>query len=440
MAVVTNLTWNQERSLQKLFGCVSFSLLYKASVHDSSIYTMLQRCTHQGSTITLIYTDENVFGAFILGHYPQMGEEFENPNSSFFFLLKSGNKERSEISTFVFNRAPEIIKKKLSFCFHNSEFFFLMPESKRVFIHPQLADKKFKCHGYSTYLDCEVFRVEGIKDDLSYIRRITGVTQRRQRLLAELSTYKPTTCLTPEIRILLLGPIGSGKSTFINSVKSVFQGRIIRQAIAGSDITSITEQYRIYSIKYGEDGISLPFMLCDSMGLDEREGEGLCMDDIFYILEGCIPDRYQFNPRKPITSSHSGFITSPSLKERIHCVAYVLDANSINNLSSQMVKKFKRVQEKVLQCGIGYVVLLTKVNNWDEILQDDFLNMNRSTAYQSQIICVSKKLTIPIPNILMVDNYASEREMKPLKDVVILSVLRQMLRITDDFLEDLPLQ
>lgn len=50
-------------------------------------------------------------------------------------------------------------------------------------------------------------------------------------------------------------------------------------------------QYRTYSIKDGKDGNVLPFVLCDSVGLSENKG--LCMDDIFYILKGHIPDRYQ---------------------------------------------------------------------------------------------------------------------------------------------------
>ncbi|XP_058394351.1 interferon-induced protein 44-like isoform X2 [Diceros bicornis minor] len=279
-----------------------------------------------------------------------------------------------------------------------------------------------------------------IKDDAGYIRKITRATQHRNGLLAELRAYKPCAGLVSEIRILLLGPVGSGKSSFFNSVKSVFQGHVTRQATVGSDDTSITELYRIYSLKDGKDGNSLPFVLCDSMGLDEEEGVGLCMDDIPYILKGCVPDRYQFSPHKPITPRHPAFITSPSLKDRIHCVAYVLDINSVNNLSSKMVAKFKQIHKEVLNFGIAYVALLTKVNNYDEVLQDDFLNMNQSTTSQSQIMNVNKMLNIPISNILMVENYASECQLNPLKDILILSVLRQMLRAADDFLEDLPLE
>lgn len=49
-------------------------------------------------------------------------------------------------------------------------------------------------------------------------------------------------------------------------------------------------------------------------------------------------------------------------------------------------------------------------------------------------------LNVPIANILMVSNYASELRLEPMKDVLILAALRQMLRAADDAFADLPLQ
>lgn len=59
---------------------------------------------------------------------------------------------------------------------------------------------------------------------------------------------------------------------------------------------------------------------------------------------------------------------------------------------------------------------------------------------QSQVTNVHKMLNIPISNILMVENYASVWEPDPVKDILILSVLRQMLRAANNSLEDLPLE
>lgn len=121
-------------------------------------------------------------------------------------------------------------------------------------------------------------------------------------------------------------------------------------------------------------------------------------------------------------------------------MAYVLDINSIDNLSSKMLAKFKQVHKEVLNCGVAHVALLTKVDDCSEILQDNFLNLSRSMTSQRQVMNVHKMLGIPISSILMVGNYASDLELDPMNDILILSALRQMLRAADDFLEDLPLE
>ncbi|KAM9693336.1 interferon-induced protein 44-like isoform 3-T3 [Dama dama] len=290
MAVTTRWTWNEERSFQKLLGNVSLRLLYKSSVHGDDIAEMQNRCRCQGSTITVIYHSDSIFG---------------------------------------------------------------------------------------------------IKDETGYINRITRATQHRNSLLADVRAYSPFANLVSEIRILLLGPVGSGKSSFFNSVKSIFQGHLTRQAIVGSDVTSITEQ---------------------------------------------------FSPHKPITPKHPTFITSPSLKDRIHCVAFVFDINSMDNLSSKMMVKFKQIQREVINCGVAQVALLTKVKNCNEVLQDNFLKMNKAMISQSQIQNANRRLGIPLSRILVVENYASEREMDLLKDILILSALKQMFQAADDFLEDLHLE
>lgn len=137
---------------------------------------------------------------------------------------------------------------------------------------------------------------------------------------------------------------------------------------------------------------------------------------------------------------HSPHAASPPLKDRIHCVAFVLDINSVNTLSDKMVAKLKKIRKDVVDCGIGYVALLTNVEEYDEVLDDSFANMTETVTSLSQVQNVQKWLNIPIANILMVSNYASERRLEPMKDILVFAALRQMLRAADDALEDLPLE
>uniref|UniRef100_A0A8D0RAE4 TLDc domain-containing protein n=1 Tax=Sus scrofa TaxID=9823 RepID=A0A8D0RAE4_PIG len=399
MEVTPRLTWNEEKSLQKLLGNVSLRLLYKSSVHGNSFGTMLNKCSCQGSTILMVYLPNNVFGIFVLESYPEMSEHLKKPTTS--FLLSFQKNKIMEMTAAFFNSTVDLIDNKLRFNFSQVQYVLLRSNTQNIFIPRLLGEKLGLTYDFkSQYTEYEIIL---------------------HSVSTELRAYRPYADLVSEIRILLLGPVGSGKSSFFNSVKSIFRGHLTRQAIVGSDISSITEKYRIYSVKDEKDGKSLPFMLCDSMGLNEKDGVGLCVDDIPHILKGCMPDRYQ----------HPTFITSPSLNHRIHCVAYVFDINSIDNLSFQMLAKVKQVQKEVLKCGKSHCTYQKSF-----MLKSKYIHRK----LQKRVRDVNMMLGIPKSNILVVENYASEREMDPLQDILILSALKQMTRAADDFLEDLPLE
>ncbi|XP_023438667.2 interferon-induced protein 44 [Dasypus novemcinctus] len=428
MAVTTRLTWLQKKKLQNCFGEKKFSLLYKATVHGFSCEDLLKRCSNQGPTILVTYSEDYVIGAY-------MGESYntsqEKKGSIILFAFQ--DIENSEFDVRLFEFRDAFHREYNILCYGRSNFRIYL-NRKRAEVNVAVIEELGLPQRDNTNIqECEVFRCE----DLLNQRTIDGINVLRENLLSDLKTYKLYENLVHQARILLLGPFGAGKSSFFNSVKSVFRGHITNQAPVGFNTTGISEQYRIYSITDGKNGGSLPFILCDSMGLGVKEG--LCMDDIPYILQGHVPDRYKFNSIKPITPSHHDYIDSPLLKDRIHCVAFVFDANSVADFSSEMVANIKRIQKELIKYGMVHVALLTHVDDIDLITKGDLIDIYRCVPVKSKIEAVHTELGFPFSNILVVSNYTSEWELDPIKDVLILSALKQMLRIVDDFLEDLPL-
>lgn len=53
----------------------------------------------------------------------------------------------------------------------------------------------------------------------------------------------------PHVNILLLGPIGAGKSSFFNTIDSIFRGRMAMKARAGSLQNSLTKRVSGKSMK-----------------------------------------------------------------------------------------------------------------------------------------------------------------------------------------------
>ncbi|XP_008137766.3 interferon-induced protein 44 [Eptesicus fuscus] len=420
--MATRLTWLQEKELQNWLGGKQFSLLYRASVCGFSDTNLFSKCYCQGPILIVIYSSDHVFGIYI----PQ-NEKNKTGVSCFLFTFEGteilGCKIRPGILEDFIYRYPTQKELKID-----------LPNKKVNMSLDTIEKLKLSQHQTMSFEECEVFRCEDLLDT----RKMKGVAELKENLLSSIRTYKPSRDLVHQIRILLLGPIGTGKSSFFNAVKSVFQGHVTHQALVGSDITGISKQYRTYSIKDGKNGKSLPFILCDSMGLSEEEG--LCMDDIPYILKGHVPDRYQFNFMKPITPAHSNYIDFPMLEDRIHCVAFVFDANSIEQLSDEMVAKVKRARKEMTKCGVAPVVLLTCVDSMDLITKGDLIDIYKCMPVKLKQEEVHKKLGFALSDILVVSNYTSEWDLDPIKDVLNLSALRQMLWAADDFLEDLPLE
>ncbi len=72
------------------------------------------------------------------------------------------------------------------------------------------------------------------------------VYRRRKVLLSTISGWKPSVSSVKQARILLVGPVGAGKSSFFNSINSVFKGYVSSQANTGTAGTSLTT--RVYMI------------------------------------------------------------------------------------------------------------------------------------------------------------------------------------------------
>ena len=56
--------------------------------------------------------------------------------------------------------------------------------------------------------------------------------------------YRPELSGVTKARVLLVGPVGAGKSSFFNSINSVFRGHMTSQAISGVCGKSVTTQVR----------------------------------------------------------------------------------------------------------------------------------------------------------------------------------------------------
>uniref|UniRef100_A0A6J0V9N4 Interferon-induced protein 44-like isoform X1 n=1 Tax=Pogona vitticeps TaxID=103695 RepID=A0A6J0V9N4_9SAUR len=267
-------------------------------------------------------------------------------------------------------------------------------------------------------------------------RKIDWTAEERRRLIDEISAYKPLLDSVQKARVLLLGQIGAGKSSFFNSVNSVYRGHVRNQAWVGVGETSITLKYRTYPVITGSDKKMLPITFCDTMGLEEKEGAGLKVDDVINILKGHVPDRYQFNPHAAIQSGTPGYIESPSLKDKIHCMVFVIDGSKIEILPPKMESKLKELRQKARELDVPQIILLTKVDEICSSVKQNVSNVYRSQAVHEQMQIASVKFGIPLSLIVPIKNYCFETELENNVDILILMAVRQIMRSADCYLDN----
>ncbi|KAM9761668.1 interferon-induced protein 44-like [Menidia menidia] len=293
-------------------------------------------------------------------------------------------------------------------------------------------------HGNNLNLtECEVYQIEQTTELERPWRNIIWESKKRNELMESIKSYRPLVSSVSQARVLLIGPVGAGKSSFFNSINSVFRGHVTSQAMSGSSATSLTTQFRTYSLKAGREGKPLPIILCDTMGLEEGKGAGLDIEDISSILKGHLLDRYQFNPSAPLQSEVHGYRKNPGLKDKIHCVAYVLDACKISIMPAKLEEKLDAIRRKVNSMGIPQLVLLTKVDEACPLVGEDVTKVYHSGYIKELVQEVSARLGVSLSCVVPVKNYSEELELDLNCDILLLSAVIQMFRFVDNYFDEL---
>ncbi|OWF38236.1 Interferon-induced protein 44-like [Mizuhopecten yessoensis] len=239
------------------------------------------------------------------------------------------------------------------------------------------------------------------------------------------------------VNILFIGPIGAGKSSFLNSVESAFRGHVTITAGAGSRTKSVTSMYRQYPVRASDNRHTMKLRLCDCRGLEDRIG---ISRDIDSILEGHMPDDYAFNTSFPLTWNMHGYKHNPSLEDRIHCVVYVLDAETYSGelgipfVTEPVREQIKTIQEAVDQRGIPQLAILSKVDNICEATKQHTAMVYRSPIIRQRCVDAAGCLGLPPMTVMPMKNYFWETSTKDDISILALYNIRQMLRAADSFL------
>ncbi|TNN22453.1 Interferon-induced protein 44-like [Liparis tanakae] len=106
------------------------------------------------------------------------------------------------------------------------------------------------------------------------------------------------------------------------------------------DLTMGHTTYKIY----GQPRVIYPFVFTDTMGLEERSDEGVCVEDIKLAMKGHIKEGYNFDPRYVISEDDPNYNKEPTLEDKVHVLVCVIDANTLHLLGDNHLRKMREVR------------------------------------------------------------------------------------------------
>ncbi|XP_048108982.1 interferon-induced protein 44 [Alosa alosa] len=265
-------------------------------------------------------------------------------------------------------------------------------------------------------------------------------------LMESIRSYKPACDSVPAARVLLIGPVGAGKSSFISSVQSMFYGRVVNRAMMGSSSsssamgssTSFTKKlqsYQLYSSRERVDE-SMALVLSDMVGLGETNG--LTLHDTLAVIKGHVPEGHMFNACCPVVSDTPGYVKEPSLAEKIHCVVFVVSGLEISSYSDTMKSTFHQLRELISALGVHQVALLTHVDKVCPKTASDISQVYKISSLKQVMVQAGALLNMPLSSIVPVKNYCDELELEPHTDTLLLRALDHILQYVDLHLRDQP--
>ncbi|RXN02881.1 interferon-induced 44-like protein [Labeo rohita] len=171
------------------------------------------------------------------------------------------------------------------------------------------------------------------------------------------------------------------------------------------------------------------------MGLESEDLHGVHPKDIVKAMEGCIKERYKFNPSCPISSQDEGYRSNPTLQDQTYCLVFVLAGDSISRMNEAVIEKMKYIRNKANELEIPQAVVMTRVDEACPLVKENLRNIYKSKKIQEKLEKCSELTGVSLSQVFPVKSYHKEIDTQEDIDVLILRAFADIVQVANDALE-----
>jgi len=254
-----------------------------------------------------------------------------------------------------------------------------------------------------------------------------------ESLKGEIATYElPEKANLRFCNVLLIGQISAGKSSFYNTVESVFANHVTRRADAGTLDKSLTTKFRSYPVKaVDNDRKPIRFRFCDTMGLSTESG--LSPNDYGIIMDGQVQDGADL--REDLDTGFQSY-----MEDKMHCVVFLVAAPTMEFMDEGVIEKMAKIREQGTKRNLNPVVILTRIDECcAELHRDegDITKVFHSERVRDLVVEASQRFGVSEGMVCPVQNYSTHWEKEMRIDILLLRALRQILWCSQTCIKDM---
>ncbi|XP_035630978.1 interferon-induced protein 44-like [Oncorhynchus keta] len=434
-ASVSALDLGGEKQLLQFFPePVRLHLLYKVPHHGFNMSDLISKFDQEGRFVVIVYLESGTMKGGYMSKRP--GFYCKEDRGAFVFEI---DHQKANVFPVVKHRNSIIFnREKIGFggclnIYSNKDQTLCVDVGFDDTYTPTDWSDEFEV----PFMVVELHRIQSVGDVLlNPWRELSWTEKERGSLRKNLVSFKPACQSLNQVRVLLMGPPGSGKSSFINSVRSVMFGRVLLLPFIGTATKGFIKKLKSYDIRSERGGKPTALTLCDVLALGDGETTGLTVPDALAVINGHAPEGHKFQSESPIKAETSGYRPVPSVNDQIHCAVFVLNACQVMTTSDDLTETLRTLQAEISDLDIPQVVLLTHVDQMCHAVQEDVKFVYSSRILQEKMQKAAEVVGLPVSYVLPVKNYSSELSVSCNTDILLLSAVHHILQAVDDTFED----